>query len=628
MLSGSNVKDLKVQGFKGSKISMQILFEQTIESTPARLLARRDWQDWQGQLIEIWVYQDRHARLDLQKRLTAMTGAKVMVRSAYKPLLHYFLEDTDPSRFVDVQIHYPVHPNADPKRFLLEAYPLASMLGHCKLQWIARPHDDQNTQVQPQYQLKLTEQDGQVHRLCVDAPNKIVLDHLQEAVLCPTGYLRVTAQDSGRILHEETFACEIEKAFSVVMDWMRQYPWSAQEPYFERLEIQVDVPGAEIEDDHGTLMVSTLEALHEDFYFSVLEFFQRHSGRPKGNRGLQPGQIVPDIRRNESEAKVRVVLYPVGAVIASLSGTISPSISRIALSETDLAQCETSLLAEQVDVTLSASLAAWKDQGAQSFEFKSHQGRSVRGLIRPGQLPAIVVSGAQHANEPSGVVGALRGANWLAAQPEAHFALIALENPDGYELCREYRQLHPQHMHHAARYTSLGDDLEYREKAPWYEREARMHAVQATQAQLHISLHGYPAHEWTRPFTGYLPRGFELWSIPKGFFLIVRYQQAWRQKAETWLDMITIEMSRIPGLAEFNQRQLEVYANHAGSLPFEVRHGIPCLVTQNDQQTMGVKLVTEFPDETVYGEAFKFAQEVQTQSVRIASQAWWKLNSA
>jgi hypothetical protein len=292
------------------------------------------------------------------------------------------------------------------------------------------------------------------------------------------------------------------------------------------------------------------------------------------------------------------------------------------LTEADLAQCSSALTAEQV----SACLFVRQADGAIPFQFHSRQGRSVQGMIRPGSLPAIVLSGGQHANEPSGVIGALRGADWLASQPAAHYALIPLENPDGYALCRQYCEIHPQHMHHAARYTSLGDDLEYREKSPWYEREARMHAVEKTQAQLHLSLHGYPAHEWTRPFTGYLPRGFELWSIPKGFFLIVRYQKAWRAKAEAWLELITLEMSKIPGLADFNHRQLEIYASHAGSVPFEVRHGIPCLVTQNDQQTVGVKLVTEFPDETVYGEAFRFAQEVQTQSVKIAAQAWWSLN--
>ena len=155
-----------------------------------------------------------------------------------------------------------------------------------------------------------------------------------------------------------------------------------------------------------------------------------------------------------------------------------------------------------------------------------------------------------------------------------------------------------------------------------------MHAVQVTGAQLHLSLHGYPAHEWTRPFTGYVPRGFELWSIPKGFFLIVRYQPAFKTRARQWLEKITAQIALIPGLAEFNAEQLKVYAAHAGDIPFEIHHGMACLLLENDAQPTGIKLVTEFPDETVLGEAFLFAQRVQTETVRIASEAWWQLNQA
>jgi hypothetical protein len=606
---------------------MQTLFEQSLALTSTQLLTRTDWQQWQGQIVEIWTFQDRQARLALEKRLAGVVAGEVRVRCAYKPLLHGFLEEVELGTLTEVQIHYPVHPNADHKRFLLEAYPLASLLSHCQLTWVAQQDDEQTWSLPPQYQVKLVHQNGLTQHVCVEAPNRLILDHLQETVLCPTGYLRVRAKDTGRLLHQEYFACEIEKAFATVMDWMRQYPWAAQEPYFERLEIKIEVPGAEVFDTHGVLMLSTLEALHEDVYFSALEFFQRHSGRPQGDRGLQPGQIVPDIRHHHDVARVKVVLYPVGSTLPDLltgsSGFSAAESGSLRLTDAQLAQCSAALPAEHV----FACLPVEQTEAVMPFQFYSRQGRSVQGLIRPGRLPAIVLSGGQHANEPSGVVGALRGANWLAVQPAAHFAVIPLENPDGYALCRQYCEIHPQHMHHAARYTGLGDDLEYREQAPWYERQARMYALDQTQAQLHLSLHGYPAHEWTRPFTGYLPRGFELWSIPKGFFLIVRYQKAWRERALAWLELITLEMSKIPGLAQFNQKQLEIYASHAGSVPFAVYHGIPCLLTQNDQQTMGVKLVTEFPDETVYGEAFRFAQEVQTQSVKIAAQAWWSLHS-
>src|SRR3546814_14491543 len=51
--------------------------------------------------------------------------------------------------------------------------------------------------------------------------------------------------------------------------------------------------------------------MHEDIYFSILEYFQHYSGREPGNRGLQPGQIIPDIRLdNQDSPQVSVTLAP------------------------------------------------------------------------------------------------------------------------------------------------------------------------------------------------------------------------------------------------------------------------------------------------------------------------------
>ena len=601
---------------------MTVMFEHTLALTASQLLEDPRLASWSGHRLELWLYEDQAARLALLSALRDL-GIVASVRSAYKPLLHFFLEELDLTLYTHVTLRYPVVPGTDPKRFLLEAYPLARLLSACEVTWMPESHPLRRNTLQatpesvppyalPAYIVTLTDRQGKLSQHTVEAPNTWITDHLDERVLCPSGFLRVTDPQHGRVLLEHVLSTEIELAYAQVMQWIRQHDWGHQEPYFERLEIRLEVPGAERYDVQGVLLTSTLEALHEDLYFSILEFFQQYSGRPKGDRGLQPGQIVPDIRQNKITTKIQIILHPVGSTLPAL-----------AASDVQIRSAPDTrpLFPQEIDAALSAF-------DATTFEFASRQGRAVKGIVRTGSLPAIVLTGGQHANEPSGVLGALQAGLWLASQPAAHFALVPLENPDGYQLYQEYRAVHPQHMHHAARYTGLGDDLEYREHAPWYETAARMHALDTTGARLHLSLHGYPAHEWTRPFTGYLPRGFELWSIPKGFFLIVRYQKACQQLARDWLALITPEIARIPGLAAFNAEQLEVYARHAGSVPFEVHHGIACLVIQNDHQTSGIKLVTEFPDETVFGEAFQFAQRVQTETVRIASTAWWQLNPA
>ena len=629
---------------------MPRVFECEIALTSRQLLSDPRLGSWVGHTLELWLFEGAQARHALAKQLQ-QRGIQAQVRSAYKPLLHVFLEEIDTATLASVVIEYPCHDGADPRRFLLEGYPLETVLPHVQVSWVAAQSTAPfsvstptptptpiSTQLQAEqlvYQVTLLYLSGLVQSLSIFAPNALKTDlALGQQSLCPTGYLKVSDSQSGQLVFTERLETEFEKAFLTLMYWVTEQPWGTAEPYFERLLLSVELPGAETVDDRGGLLASTYEALHEDLYFSVLEFFQRHSKRPSGNRGLQPGQIVPDIRVGSEMVKVRVELYAVGAVLLRLKQLEQPSARAFTqeiqqeikqenkqanMSAANLQACCEPLPPESVGDALALF-------AGQKFEAFSRQGRAVSGVYRRGSLPAIVLTGGQHANEASGVVGALRGALWLAEQPQAHFAVVPLENPDGYALFAQYRAIHPQHMHHAARYTGLGDDLEYREQAPWYETEARQHAVALTQAQLHLSLHGYPAHEWTRPLTGYVPRGFALWSLPKGFFLIVRYQSAYKELALQWLEALTESISRLPGVAEFNRLQLQRYESYLGAGGFELKHGIACMLSQNDQQNIGVKLVTEFPDETIAGQDFVFAHQVQTDTVRLACTHWWRMH--
>ena len=591
------------------------VYEHALALTSAQLLSDPRLSQWVHYEVEVWLFEGVHARQRLSLQLE-QRGVRAKIRSAYKPLLCTFLEDVDASNLVSVHIEYPVHVCADPRRFLLEAYPLESLMPEVALSWLAQT--DAVATDQPVYRVTLTERSGVTQVRSVIAPNMLKMDlTLGVETLCPTGYLRVTDPLSQKIIYAQTLQTEFEQAFQSIMQWVSQHPWGDVEPYFERLVLRIELPGAEVVDVQGQLILSTYEALHEDLYFAVLEFFQLYSKRAVGDRGLQPGQIVPDVRVGFDQVRIKVNKYPVGAALPALEKEYQQDSESV----TDaLSSCQAPILATQVSHVL-------KSIEAQAFEFQSRQGRVVDGLHRPGTLPAIVVTGGQHANEASGVVGALRGARWLATQPQAHFAVVPLENPDGYALFAQYRSIHPQHMHHAARYTGLGDDLEYRERAPWYETEGRRRAIALTGAQLHLSLHGYPAHEWTRPLTGYAPRGFASWTIPKGFFLIVRYQAQFKALALQWLEALTEDLSRVPGLADFNRRQMTRYQSYAGSGNFDIKHGIACMLSQNDRQNVGVKLVTEFPDETIYGKAFEFAHQVQTETVRLAAIHWWRLNS-
>jgi hypothetical protein len=574
---------------------MTILLDERIPRTLDVLV--REWarDDHKGTVLEAWLFEDESARRAAE-RILADAGIHARLRSAYKPLVHAFLEELDLAGVTRATVRYPVHEKADRLRFLSEAYPLAALLEGVATRF--EPGEADLT-----YEVTLEYADESIGKHEVFAPNRLRTNHLDQVDLTPTGWLKITARADGGPDLDEPIETEIEQVFHKVMAAVTAHDWPETEPYAETLAIDVAIPGIERPLAYGDEVMSTREALHEDFYFSILEFFKHRSGRPPEDRGLQPGQIVPDIRAGEGDAGVRVTLRAFGV-------PADP-----ARPEQDIETAEAAPSLAQIHRELA-------ELPGETFEGASREGRPVRGIYRVGSRPAVLVTSGQHANETSAPVGTLRAVRRLLANPEANIAYIPVENPDGYALHGRLCEGSPRHMHHAARYTSLGNDLEYGRGEPLYEIGARNQALALSGAQLHLNLHGYPAHEWTRPFTGYLPRGFELWTIPKGFFLIVRHHPAWAGTARTLIEAVTKGLSAVPGLAEFNRRQIEICSIHSGGTPYEIINGVPCLLTTDERHPTPLTLITEFPDETIYGEPYRFAHTVQMATVIAAEEAF------
>jgi hypothetical protein len=485
-------------------------------------------------------------------------------------------------------VHLPSAPHASAQRFRLEAFPLAGLLGTASLHFVAGD-------AELAYRVVL-ERGGTTTEHAVFAPNRLRQDHLGQVVLTPTGWLRLWL-DGGDGAPDEDSALltEYEAAYAAAMAAVAAHPWPAVAPYFDVLKIDVESPGIERRLDWHDECLSTAEGLHEDLYFSLLEFFQRHAGLKLGDRTLQPGQIVPDIRTNAGPARIRVALQ---------AAEVPPE---PAAEPFDIETASSPLAPAQIATALTGL-------GGTPITAVSGQGRTVEGRFLPGGGRGFVITAGQHANETTGVVGALRAAARLW-QDGAHFAVIPQENVDGYALHRLLRKTNPRHMHHAARYTALGDDLQYRTQAPLYEKAARLEAFRLTGAGLHLNLHGYPAHEWNRPLTGYVTRGFEAWSMPKGFYLILHHPPGAREAAVAFLEALTARVAQVPGLLAFNQSQLAVWSAHAGGTPEPIYNGIPCTITESTNFPVPFSLITEYPDETIYGAAFQLGHTVQMTTV-------------
>lgn len=573
---------------------MTILLERRYPRTLERLEGELPSLVAPGERAELWCFEDRPAREAAEARL-ARRGIPARIRSAYKPLVHDFLEEW-PADLAAARVALPAPAEAVAGRFALEAYPLAALLGEVPLELV--PGAAGLT-----HRVTLTRRDGTSVTREVFAPNVVRTDHTGAAILAPTGWLRIGRPGEAPRL-DRAVACEVETLFLDAMEAIAAHPFPASEPCFERLVIEAEIPPLQRRLGWGDEAADTVEALHEDFYFSVLEFFVRRSGRTDGARDLRPGQIVPRIRAALGEARLSVRLEAFGP--------------------DDFDYRDDGLPLDQAGQPLTPArvAAALATLGGEPYAARSREGRRVGGTSFPGTEPGVAISGGQHANETTGIVGALRAAAALKAQGR-RFAVTPSENPDGYALHHRLRRDNPAHMHHAARYTALGDDLGHRDIAGGeiYELAARREAFTRSGARLHINLHGYPSHEWTRPFTGYVPRGFGLWAVPKGFFLVVRHGEGMEDFARHFLEALARRLAEeLPEMIALNAAQMAAYRAHVGEIPFEVIAGIPCQLGGPARSTAPLELITEFPDETIGGAAFRLGHECQTRAAVAAAE--------
>lgn len=181
-------------------------------------------------------------------------------------------------------------------------------------------------------------------------------------------------------------------------------------------------------------------------------------------------------------------------------------------------------------------------------------------------------------------------------------------------------------MHHAARYTALGDDLDHRSDGPPFEQAIRLEAERRTGALLHLNFHGYPSHEWTRPLSGYIPRGFAMWTLPKGFFLIMRHRDGWCTAARTLANEVTLRLANVPGLRAMNTAQIALFERHAGDTGFEMLNGFPVMIDRDERLRVPMMLITEYPDETITGPAFRAGHEAQMAAALAAYDALQRLS--
>ena len=152
----------------------------------------------------------RAARRAAEQRLAAL-GVHARFRSAYKPLVHFFLGEADRHGLVAAHVRYPVHPAAPTNRFTLEAYPLTGLLGDAALTLQAG-----DASLWYDVELHYADQRRAQHRIF--APNRIAVDPLAK-LLCrrPAGCACGARDASAALICDERRATDYELLFEAAV---------------------------------------------------------------------------------------------------------------------------------------------------------------------------------------------------------------------------------------------------------------------------------------------------------------------------------------------------------------------------------------------------------------------------
>jgi hypothetical protein len=78
---------------------------------------------------------------------------------------------------------------------------------------------------------------------------------------------------------------------------------------------------------------------------------------------------------------------------------------------------------------------------------------------------------------------------------------------------------------------------------------------------------------------------------------------------------VTKHLAAVDGLVAYNNAQIRLFEQHAGETGFRIINGFPCLVGVDDRHTVPLTLITEYPDETIYGSAFVNGHTAQMETV-------------
>ncbi|WP_172597894.1 M14 family metallopeptidase [Ureibacillus thermosphaericus] len=299
-------------------------------------------------------------------------------------------------------------------------------------------------------------------------------------------------------------------------------------PLFEKLEIVYKGAGIEEELPVKNELNSSLEALYEDLYFNLLEYFKILGSKKFGKPYTSPGGIIPKMYLSEEiyedvsgefslyvttdeqqEDCLELIKFNEHGEMEQFHFLNNKPLNLSDLQPVPISEDLKSLESNVSKIVYVNHSYLRRPIFAVECTIRSEQS-FISGIKKSNEKHTVIIETGHHANEVSSIPAAKKLIKKLQSEyvdylNKLNVIVILNANPDGEALLRELTKEHPKWKHHAARFNAVGLEFAHLkfQKTEFGEADVLPNLLKKWAPDIVIDNHGIPAHEWVQPFAGY-----------------------------------------------------------------------------------------------------------------------------
>lgn len=485
--------------------------------------------------VEVFITANKEQRENFQQRIKNECEKvnNVKVYSAFKSGFYWLLEEVAPlyTKVENINIYCKNGAQLGnlelANRWVMELYPVDEMLA-------------QRFQIDKEaIQFHLVDEQDEIYKVVINDDDCYTFSPLIDTFYYVDGKQQVSPITAGIRSNEGQWIIDTDrKSFYqyLLHDIMPEIEKLIEQskgdgitsPLFEKLEIVYEGAGIEEELPVKNELNSSLEALYEDLYFNLLDYFKILGRKKVGKLYTSPGGIIPkmylseDIYKNVTGEISLFVKTDVQkeTMLKSITFNEKGQMNQFHFSNNKtfhVSQIENVSIPEhlkQLESPISKVVYVNHSYLRRSIFAvecaKRHEQSFISGIKKSNEKHTVIIETGHHANEVSSIPAAEKLIKKLQNEysnylNKMNVIIILNANPDGEALLRQLTKDHPKWKHHAARFNAVGLEFAHLKfhKTEFGEADVLPNLLKKWVPDVVIDNHGIPAHEWVQPFAGY-----------------------------------------------------------------------------------------------------------------------------